>query len=220
MAGTQIEIPFGEGKTGSGYLVVPEAESGPGVLVLHAWWGLNSFFHAFCDRLAEEGFVVLAPDMYQGRVGTTIEEATALNDQKDGATTWQLLVGASSLLQAHPAVIASGIPGLRAVGFSMGGSWALHLEEPFTHIVTFYGLNDPANASSSATIQGHFAEQDEWEPTEQVHAFEAQLKEAGKPVTFYHYPDAAHWFFEQDRPEYNPTAAQLAWNRMLAFLEP
>jgi carboxymethylenebutenolidase len=216
--GNTIEIPFGDGKVGSGYLATPAAESGPGVLVLHAWWGLNPFFCSLCDRLATEGFVALAPDMHKGSIATTIEGAQALLDQLDNDATWNLLVGASTLLQAHPQVIASEKSGLGAIGFSMGGSWALSLEEPFTRLVTFYGLNDPRYVSSSAAILGHFAENDEWEPDEQVRALETHLKEAGKPITIYRYPDAAHWFFEEDRPEFHPTAAQLAWERTLEFL--
>jgi dienelactone hydrolase len=48
---------------GSGYVTVPDSGEGPGVLVLHAWWGLTPFFRRVCDRLAEAGFVALAPDL-------------------------------------------------------------------------------------------------------------------------------------------------------------
>ena len=60
------------------YLVVPGQGKGPGVLVLHSWWGLNAFFRGFCDRLGREGFVVVAPDLYGGKVAATITEAKKL----------------------------------------------------------------------------------------------------------------------------------------------
>src|SRR5215831_18785302 len=65
------------GRTISAYLAVPEGGSGPGVLVLHAWWGLTDVFKRVCDRLAEAGFVSLAPDLYHGKTTTSVEEAQA-----------------------------------------------------------------------------------------------------------------------------------------------
>jgi carboxymethylenebutenolidase len=66
-----------DGRTGAGYIAIPEHGHGPGVLVFHAWWGLTPFFKSVCDRLAREGFVALAPDLYYGRTAATIEETDA-----------------------------------------------------------------------------------------------------------------------------------------------
>jgi len=71
------------GKPTPAYLAVPASGNGPGVLVLHAWWGLNPFFKSFCDRLAGQGFVALAPDLYGGKVAQTIPEAQLLMAQTD-----------------------------------------------------------------------------------------------------------------------------------------
>ena len=67
----------------SGYLSMPRISQGPGVIVLHAWWGLNEFFKRFCDRLAGKGFIVFAPDLYEGKVASTKEEAKKLMTQLD-----------------------------------------------------------------------------------------------------------------------------------------
>src|SRR5215469_9956000 len=72
-----------DGRTISGYLAVPEHGSGPGVLVLHAWWGLTQPFRQVCDRLAEAGFVALAPDLYRGKTTASVEEAQALGAALD-----------------------------------------------------------------------------------------------------------------------------------------
>ena len=54
------------------YIAIPKSGSGPGVLVLHSWWGLNPFFKGLCDRFADNGFVALAPDLYAGKVAATV----------------------------------------------------------------------------------------------------------------------------------------------------
>jgi carboxymethylenebutenolidase len=72
-------ITFAAGdRSAIGYLALPEQQPAPGVLVLHAWWGLNSCIKQLCDRLAQAGFVAFAPDLYQGRTAPTIEQAEAL----------------------------------------------------------------------------------------------------------------------------------------------
>src|SRR2546421_9789424 len=72
-----------DGRTISAYLAVPEHGSGPGVVVLHAWWGLTQPFRQVCDRLGEAGFVALAPDLYHGKTTAAGEEAPALSAAPD-----------------------------------------------------------------------------------------------------------------------------------------
>src|SRR5258705_10118901 len=66
-----------------GFLALPPTGKGPGVLVLHAWWGLNDTIRGVCDRLAGEGFVAFAPDLYHGKVADTIAGAEALGSIVD-----------------------------------------------------------------------------------------------------------------------------------------
>jgi carboxymethylenebutenolidase len=213
----EIEV---DGGKGSGYLAVPEGGHGPGVLVLHAWWGLTPFFEGVCDRLASEGFVAFAPDRYGGPTAKTIEEATALQRQEDPGRVEAELTAAVDALGAHEAVVGDG---LAAMGFSAGAAWALLLStfkpQQVKAVVTFYGSWQIDFNGARAAYLGHYAETDEWEPTEQVRGTEEALRSAGREVTFYTYPNVDHWFFEQDRPDsYDAEAARLAWERTMEFL--
>jgi len=201
------------------YVAVPASGTGPGVVVLHAWWGLNEFFKQLCDRLAAEGFVVAAPDLYGGgKIASTIDEAQQLLNGMDDATG-QRLDQAVTFLRNHPAVQGNG---LGAIGFSMGGAWALlsstYYPQDIAAVVVFYGTNSADFAQARAAFLGHYADGDPWEPAEDVHYLEGILRDTGHEVTFHTYPDTAHWFFEHNRPEYNAEAAQLAWERSVAFL--
>jgi carboxymethylenebutenolidase len=205
-----------------GYLALPPGGSGPGVLVLHAWWGLNATFREVCDRLAADGFVALAPDLYHGAIAQTIAEAERLRDAADQAeaTLRQEIGAAVDVLRDHPAVRGAG---LGVVGFSMGGYWALELaqERPadIAAVVLFYGSGPASDARARAAFLGHFAADDAYEPPKMVAELAPALQAAGHAVTFHTYPGTRHWFFEADRPDaYNAEAAALAWERTRAFL--
>lgn len=105
-----------------GYLALPETGQGPGILVLHAWWGLNPFFKDLCNRFAREGFVAFAPDLYHGQLAATIEEAERLSDQLEEKQAFADIDQAIEYLQSLP-VISN--PNLAIVGFSLGAYLAL-----------------------------------------------------------------------------------------------
>ena len=213
-----INLTTEKGST-EAYVALPAAGAGPGVLLLHAWWGLNGVFRGLADRLAAEGFVVLAPDLNFGETVTTVDAAKALMPQRDNERTALIVAASHDALRQHPAVRGDQIG---VIGFSMGAAWALWLstERPaeVAAVALFYGSYPTDFSAAQAAYLGHFAEGDEWEPLEDVQAMEQALREAGREVTFHIYPNVAHWFMESDRPEYNAAAAELAWTRTLAFL--
>jgi carboxymethylenebutenolidase len=203
-----------------GYLAVPESGKGPGVLVLHPWWGLNDTMKELCDRLAGEGFIACAPDLYHGQVAVTIEEAEVLSSKLDPEQAKADIAEAVKLLweRANPEG-----QGLGVMGFSLGAYFALGLAvdtpEPVRAVVLFYGTGPGDHPRSKAAYLGHFAQIDDYEPATEVEGLESALRTAGRPVTFYRYEGVGHWFFEPDRREaYNQPAAQLAWERTISFL--
>ncbi len=202
------------------YLALPPAGQGPGVLVIHAWWGLNPFFRGVCDRLAQAGFVAAAPDLFEGQVADTPADAKRLRAKPKREPTYRTLERAIDELQAHPAVTGAAIG---VVGFSMGGHWALWLtqqpELPIGATVTFYGARSGDFGNSQTPCLGHFAEIDEWVSDAALKKLKKSLEKAGRKAEFYTYPGTSHWFFEADRADaYEPDAARLAWERTVNFL--
>jgi carboxymethylenebutenolidase len=207
-----------------GFLAVPAEGKGRGVLVLHAWWGVNETIKAVCNRLAEEGFVAFAPDLFHGKVAVTREEADALSSSAEADGGKQVradVAAAAEFVAGHPSTRG---PEFSVIGFSFGVDYALLLaaDDPdrVRAVVIFYGTTPADHTRSKAAYLGHFAETDEFQPAARVEKLESALRAAGRPVTFHTYPGTGHWFFEPDRPDaYNEAAAKLAWERTLAFLK-
>lgn len=205
-----------------GYLALPPSGSGDPVLVLHPWWGLNATIRGVCDRLAAEGFLAFAPDLYHGKIATTIPDAEAL------ANALEQQIGQAKSEVAAAARFLIGSPGVTArtlevIGFSLGAYYALDLSasapERVRSVVTFYGTGPADFAQAKADYLCHFAEDDPYEPRENTDYLEQALREAGRKAAFYIYPGTGHWFFEPDRADaYHEEAASLAWARTLAFL--
>lgn len=207
------------GKSVNAYLASP-ANGGPGILVLHAWWGLKPFFKQVCDQLAEHGFVAFAPDLYQGRVAHTIDEAKAFQAEFEQSDP-EHLGAAVKAAQNYLSDLYAGKP-TGVMGFSMGAAWSMIVaanEPNVSTVVLFYGAYAPDLSQMKAKVLGHFAEVDEWEPLDGINAVEKEMQTAGVDVTFHIYPGVGHWFVESDRPEYDSAAASLAWERTFEFLK-
>jgi carboxymethylenebutenolidase len=219
--GQMIQFPA-NGHTSSGYLAIPESESGPGVLVIQEWWGLVDHIKDVCDRLAAEGFVALAPDFYHGTATKSPNEAgklfMALNIVKAAAD----LRGAADALLGRPEVTSrkAGV-----MGFCMGGQLALYAGAEYPDriaaVVDFYGIHpnvriDPAKLK--APLLAHFAKRDTSVKESDARALVGKVEASGGKVEA-HYYDADHAFFNDTRPTvYDKQCAKTAWERTLEFL--
>ncbi len=209
------------GQQPDGYLAAPPSGTGSGVLVLHAWWGINDTIKAICDRLANAGFVAFAPDLYHGKIATTIADAEAYG----GALDANYLQAKAEIAAAATFLSERAAPSgdLAVLAFSLGAYYALDLAaahpEHIRSVVLFYGTGGDEFSNSQASYLGHFAEHDPYVSASEVDELEGALSRAGRPVTFYRYGGTQHWFFEPDRTgEYDEPAANLAWERTLDFL--
>lgn len=214
-----FDIADKAGKQANGYLALPSQPNAPGVIVLHAWWGLNPSFKNLCDRLAAEGFAAFAPDLNDGKVATTIDEAKQIMSESDEQRKQDIVTAAPDFLRNQHSVRKEAFS---VIGFSMGAAWSLVLasERPkeIRKIVMFYGAGEAEYAKIKVDVLGHFAEKDEWEDEKYIRAMQNGMQAAGLKAEFHFYPETSHWFFENDRPEFDPEAADLAWKRTLEFL--
>ena len=197
-----------------------DAKSGtPGVLVLHAWWGLNDDIVAFADRLASAGFAVVAPDLYgEGQVATTVEDAERLARAADEDAVNAIVLAAIDRLTDQLGPTSR----LAAIGFSFGAHWAMWSPSQRDQVIAtilYYGTTGgEVLTDASVPVLGHFAEDDPYESTEWVDEFEGTLRSAGRDVAIHRYPGTGHWFAEPSRDAYRPAAADLAFNRTVEFL--
>ncbi len=213
------ESPFTNRKAGEAFLVDPPGgRQGPGLLVLHSWWGLNPWVRDFCRRLAENGYTVLAPDMFDGVQPVTEAEGEAvLADQSPDELSGLVMSSAHTLRVAS----ADSSRPIGVIGFSMGASLGLWLSARLTRdvgaVVVFYGAQSIDFDDATATYQGHFAEIDHMVSEEDRVVTESFIRLGGRHTEFHVYPGAKHWFFEAG-DNYDEAAADLAWDRMMTFL--
>jgi len=173
-----------------------------------------------CDRLAKEGFVAVAPDLYRGRIARTAAEARKLRSAPRTEPMWRTITSAIETLRTHEAVNEGP---LGAVGLSMGGHWALWFasrpDSPITATVVFYAARASAFARGPvSSFQVHLADHDEFVSKAAVQKMQRAFASAGRHAETYVYLGTHHWFFEPGRPEHDAREAALAWTRMLAFL--
>jgi carboxymethylenebutenolidase len=216
------------GSLASGYLVIPAAGSGPGVLVIQEWWGLDSGIKEMAERLGDAGFVALAPDLYHGALAghDEMDKAGQLMRSLPPERASRDMSGAIDYLAGHKAVTSKG---LGVVGFCMGGMLAFLIAanrpDKVKAVVPFYGFpqgaTEPDWSRLTASIRGHMAEHDNFFPPAAARALEAKLRGLGKDVTLTVHPGTGHAFMAPHNAlgTLNAALAAQIWPEAVSFLK-
>ena len=216
------------GSMASGYLAKPATGSGPGVLVIQEWWGLDSGIKEMADRLAAAGFVALAPDLYHGELAAhdEMDKASHLMQSLPPDRAGRDMSGAVDYLASHDAVTSKGIG---VVGFCMGGMLAFIIAanrpDKVKAVVPFYGFPqgpaEPDWSTLTASISGHMAEHDDYFAPAAARALETKLRGMGKNVTLKVHPGTGHAFMGPHNAlgTLNATLAAQIWPEVVAFLK-
>jgi carboxymethylenebutenolidase len=218
--GKMIEFVRPDGQKAPGYLALPGTnDHAPAVVVVHELWGLNPQIQGVADKLAQDGFRALVPDLYRGKIAKDRDEGRQLMaglDLADAAS--QDLRGAVQHLKSRSSAKVA------VLGFCMGGSLAIIAGVNIPELdagVCFYGI-PPERAADPSKIrvpmQFHFATQDHWCNSDLVGKLKSSLARGSVPHELHIY-EAQHAFMNEARPEVHaPDAAREAWGRAIAFL--
>ena len=222
-AATSKDVTYKSGdESVKGIVYTPEGKGPfPALIVIHEWWGLNDWVKQQASKLADQGYVTLAVDLYRGKVATTPEEAHEIMRGVPEDRAKRDLAAAFSYLQSMSNVKKNKIG---AIGWCMGGGYSLDvaLQEPdLAADVINYGhlATDPdALKKINAPILGLFGAQDRGIPPEDVKKFGETLDRMGKKIEIKIYPDAGHAFENPNNKEgYRAEDAADAWNKITAF---
>jgi carboxymethylenebutenolidase len=223
-AATSKPVSYKSGdETVQGIVYTPQGKGPfPALVVVHEWWGLNDWVKEQASKLADEGYVALAVDLYRGKVASTPEQAHEIMRGVPEDRASRDLNAAFDFLKSQPNVKADRIG---SIGWCMGGGYSLDvaLQQPtLAAAVINYGhlATDPnALQRINAPILGLFGGQDQGIPPADVRKFEQQLKQAGKKIDVVIYSDAGHAFENpNNKTGYRPTDAADAWKRTVNFL--
>jgi carboxymethylenebutenolidase len=220
------DVAYGEAQKRNlvGFLAMPgdAAEPVPGIIVIHESAGLNDNIKAMTRKLATEGYVALAVDLYGGATAGTPEKARALMAAVLGDQDAAL----ANLKQAYDYLAKYALaPKIGSLGWSFGGGWslqtALMLPDQLNAMVMYYGPitgRDSELAALGMPVLGFFAGLDESLPVRDVLKFRSTLLKAGRPAEIIIYPKAQAGFANPDGATYDEQAATESWQKTLAFL--
>jgi carboxymethylenebutenolidase len=206
-----------------GYLAQPnDDEEHPAVILIHEWWGLNDNMRDYANRFAEQGYVALAIDLYEGEYGNDREEAgkLATSVRENLPKAFANLNAAVSYLRSLEGVSDQR---LAAVGWCFGGGWSYEMAKNDLGVkasVMYYGrfsLEDDLDMMK-AHILGHFGEEDAAIKIDDAKQFQAKLKTLSGEHEVFIYPNAGHGFANEISDNYREEDAKVAWERTLEFL--
>jgi carboxymethylenebutenolidase len=200
------------------YFVQSDDGPGPGVLLLHSFWGLTSSVKGLADDLADHGYTVLAPDINFGTLPDSEQEALDHLGAANPDRLASLVLSSVGLLYEKSTEGPIGI-----IGFGMGGSLALwasvRLSEFVTAAVSFYGSQQIDFAGSKSAYLIHLAEEDEYITDDEAAFMEATMGLEDLPVEVVRYPGTRHGFSEPDGETFDPETFDDAWKRTVEFLQ-
>ena len=188
-----------------------------GLILLHAWWGLNDDVKKRAESLRREGYTVTTPDLFGGKVASTIDEAKNLSGsfEKDEAAL-------TTKVDAAVTELASRVDSIGVIGWSFGVwyAWKMGITraDRVKALVLFYGIGPNEPDAPKSAVLCHYAETDPYEDIGFARQVEKEMRAAGNDITVELYPSTKHWFDEPSRPEYDKAASDLAWGRTRAFL--
>jgi carboxymethylenebutenolidase len=215
MASTATVTFAADGGQAKGHLVRP-GKGVPGLIVLQEWWGLVPHIKDVAARLAAQGYLVLAPDLYHGKSTLEAAEAEHLMKGLDWARAAKEIAGAVRHLREVEGATRVGV-----VGFCMGGALTViaATQAGVDAYVAFYGF-PPAGSAALETIEAPglilFGEEEPYFSVPDARAFAEAQRKRGREAEVIVYPGAGHAFFNDTRPEaYRENAANYAWRRTL-----
>jgi len=206
-----------------GHFVFPSdmIEPLPAIILIHEWWGLDDNVKSAADRLAAEGYIVLAVDLFAGRTADDVADARTLMLE---VVENQALASANIQQAVDFVADTAGAPTVAAMGWGLGGSWALNAAmlapDDLDAAVTFYGqVSDDANRLEAVSVPmlGFFAENDRGVAAADARAFGEVMTSLGKDIEIVIYPDAGHGFANPDSHNYNAELAEQSWRQTLEF---
>jgi carboxymethylenebutenolidase len=220
--GKSVSYKSGD-ETVQGVLYTPAGKGPfPALIVIHEWWGLNDWVKEQGAKLADQGYVALAVDLYRGKVATTPEMAHEIMRGVPEDRAKRDLHAAMEFLKSQSNVKKDRIG---SIGWCMGGGYALDvaLQEPdLAATVINYGhlaTDKDALKKINASILGLFGGQDQGIPTADVRKFGQTLDELGKKIEIKIYDDAGHAFENpNNKTGYRADDAADAWKRTVNFL--
>lgn len=201
-----------------GYFAVPsDYAEYPGVVMIHEWWGLNSHIKEMARKLASEGYMVLAVDIYEGTVAKDSTEASILSRKVEQTRANENMKAALAYLKER------GATKLGSLGWCFGGgqSFQLSQSEDLDATVIYYGRvnTDPQQITLRSPVLGIFAENDQGIPPATVNAFKDALGSRGIIHDITIYPGVGHAFANPSGAAYNADASLDAWAKTLKFLD-
>jgi len=216
-----VETSFVDYNDSKGFLARPISNDAfPGIIMIHEWWGLNDNMKETAKKLASQGYVVLAVDLFHGNVATDAQKAMKMVSDFNEQQAIENMNHAVNYLQNN-----ENIGKIGSIGWCFGGGQSLNLALNNTNIdatVIYYGKLVTEKETLSTTkspILGIFGSLDQGIPVEKINEFQNALNELKIPNTIYIYPGVDHAFANPTGPRYSPVETEDAWNKTLEFFK-